>query len=526
MFSEYKKLNLSKICSETNSFGKKNQIFQKSVDSKNKNNRFVFYEGPPSANGMPGIHHVMARLVKDVFCRYQTLCGRRVERRAGWDTHGLPVELSVEKDLGINKEDIGVKISVSEYNEACKKTVMKYTEPWNKLTNEMGYWVDLENPYITYKSKYIETVWFLIKRLFDQGVVYKGYTIQPYSPAAGTGLSSHELNQPGCYRVVKDLSAFALFRVIDSEKVITTSKPVFFIAWTTTPWTLFANTGLAINSKIKYVAVETINPYSREEIVVICAQDCLGKVFDGKTEKSILKDQPKSVSSHSVLAQIDGIELVGLKYDQLLKYCLPEESTNKIFSVVDADFVTTNDGTGVVHLAPTFGADDFAVAKKNNLPLMLIKNSNGDIVPIVDLAGKFVGGLGEFSGRFVKTDFCDNKKPSVDVDVVVKLKKEGLLFKSEKYEHSYPHCWRTDKPILYYPLDSWFIKTTKYKDLLIKKNSEINWMPSSTGLGRFQNWLENINDWNLSRSRFGEFLCLFGGLNVVPVLFVLVLLRS
>ena len=502
MFPEYKNLDLSKICSETNELWKKEGVFKRSIDSRSKNNLFVFYEGPPSANGLPGIHHVMARLIKDIFCRYKTLCNYRVERRAGWDTHGLPVELSVEKDLKIKKDDIGKVISIADYNEACKKTVMKYTEVWNKLTESMGYWVDMENPYITYKNKYIETVWFLIKRLFDKRLVYKGYTIQPYSPAAGTGLSSHELNQPGCYRLVKDLSVVVLFRALGFGDIIKTSKPVFFMAWTTTPWTLFANTGLAVGLKIKYVVVETINPHTLEDVVVICAEDCLENLFDEKIKKVILKNRPGSRVFYRIINNFLGEDLVGLKYEQLLPYVQSVDTGGEPFRVVEADFVNTSDGTGIVHLAPTFGADDFSVAKKHNLPLMLVNSSEKKPVPIVDGAGRFVDGLGEFSGRYVKVDFDDSGGGSVDVDVVIKLKKEGRVFKSEKYEHSYPHCWRTDKPILYYPLDSWFIKTTEYRDLLIKKNQEINWKPKSTGEGRFKNWLENINDWNLSRSRF------------------------
>ena len=501
MFPEYKKLDLSKICSDLIVLWEKNNIFEKSVSSRSKKRPFIFYEGPPSANGLPGIHHVMARLIKDIFCRYKTLCGYRVERKAGWDTHGLPVELSVEKDLGIKKDDIGGKISISEYNEACKKTVMRYTESWNQLTQFMGYWVDVESPYITYKNKYMETVWFLLKRLFNKNLIYKGYTIQPYSPAAGTGLSSHELNQPGCYKVVKDLSVFVLFKVIDSSRLLSIAKNVFFAAWTTTPWTLFANTGLAVGKKINYVFLETLNPYTFDEIVVICAEDCVGHLFDKKTEKIIIEKR-HSDSAYKVIHRCVGKDLVGLKYEQLLPYLKPFEMVESAFRVITADFVNTSDGTGIVHLAPTFGADDFLVAKKEGLPLMLTLNDKNQPVPIVDLLGRFVGGLGEFSGRYVKVDFCENEDSSVDVDIVVKLKKLGLAFRSEKHEHSYPHCWRTDKPILYYPLDSWFIKSSEYRDLMIEKNQKINWKPSSTGEGRFQNWLENINDWNLSRSRF------------------------
>ncbi len=499
MFPEHKKLDLAKICFKVNSFWEQESVFKKSIQSKNKKPQFVFYEGPPSANGMPGIHHVMARLIKDIFCRYKTLSGYQVNRKAGWDTHGLPVELSVEKALNIKKEDIGKSISISEYNEECKKTVMKYTEKWNDLTKMMGYWVDVNNPYVTYENKYIETVWFLINRLFNKNLIYKGYTIQPYSPAAGTGLSSHELNQPGCYKMVKDLSATVLFEVNNPELLIKTKKPVFFMAWTTTPWTLFANTGLAVGKKIKYVFIETLNPITFSEVVLICAEDCLSGLFDEKTKKIILQ---KSEFVYKIIKRCSGQELVGLRYDPVLKHTSPLEMADEAFRVVDADFVSTNDGTGIVHLAPTFGSDDFEVAKKNNLPLMLVLDKNEKAVPIVDLSGRFVSGMGEFSGRFVKADLDDDKNPSVDVDVVVMLKKRGLIFKSEKYEHSYPHCWRTDKPILYYPLDSWFIKTTDYKDLMVEKNKSINWKPKSTGEGRFQNWLENINDWNISRSRF------------------------
>ncbi len=497
MFPEYKKLDLKKICDDTGLFWKQENIFEQSINSRPKKKPFVFYEGPPSANGLPGIHHVMARLIKDIFCRYKTLSGYRVERKAGWDTHGLPVELSVEKDLNIKKEDIGKKISIAEYNKACKKTVMKYTKVWNKLTDIMGYWVDVKKPYITYENKYIETVWFLIKCLFDKDLVYKGYTIQPYSPAAGTGLSSHELNQPGCYKLVKDLSAFVLFKLTAPNKIIKTTKSVFFLAWTTTPWTLFSNTGLAVNKNVKYVFLETLNPYTFEEVVVVCAESCVDSIFDEKTKKRIQKKTP-----FNLLYSCLGSDLINLEYEQLLKYTKPLDSTKKAFRVVDADFVNTNDGTGIVHMAPTFGADDFSVAQKHGLPLMLIKNKKNKHVPLVDLTGKLVDGLGEFSGRYVKPAFGGDVENSVDVDIVVKLKKDGLVFRSEKHEHSYPHCWRTDKPILYYPLDSWFIRSTKCRDLMIKKNQEINWKPASTGVGRFQNWLENINDWNLSRSRF------------------------
>ena len=492
MFPEHKNLDLSQICSTINELWEKNGVFEKSVNQRPRDNMFVFYEGPPSANGLPGIHHLMARLIKDIFCRYKTLSGFRVERRAGWDTHGLPVELSVEKELGIKKDDIGKSISISDYNLACKTTVMKYTKEWNRLTKLMGYWVDVESPYITYENKYIETVWFLLKKLFDKKLIYKGYTIQPYSPAAGTGLSSHELNQPGCYRVVKDLSVVALFKVLNHSKIIQTETDVFFMAWTTTPWTLFANTGLAVGKKISYAIIETINPYTKKECFVICAEDLILSIFD-----------KKNTINYRVVKLCLGSDLVDLRYEQLFDYVQPSDNPDGAFRVVSADFVTTSDGTGIVHLAPTFGADDFLVSKKEKLPAMLVPNSEGQAVPIVDLNGFFIDGLGEFSGRPIKPAFGDNdEEESVDVDIVVKLKGMGRAFGSSKYEHSYPHCWRTDKPILYYPLDSWFIQSTKYKDLMIEKNKTINWKPKSTGEGRFQNWLENINDWNLSRSRF------------------------
>jgi isoleucyl-tRNA synthetase len=507
-FPEYKKLDLVNICSETNQFWKNNKIFQKSIDLKKNQKRFVFYEGPPSANGLPGIHHIMARLIKDTFCRYKTLTGHLVERKAGWDTHGLPVELSVEKTLGIKKDDIGKTISIEDYNQECRSSVMKYTAVWNDLTDKMGYWVDVDSPYITYTNKYIESVWFLIKRLYDKSLIYQGYTIQPYSPAAGTGLSSHELNQPGCYKNVKDLSVVALFKV-SGEQVITKGlNNVFFMAWTTTPWTLFSNTGLAVGNKIKYSIIETLNPYTKSAIVVICATDCISSLFNPLLMGVELdtfdhnKISPKNIP-YRIVNEVDGTELVDLRYEQILNYIKPQKNKGVPFRVVSADFVTTKDGTGIVHLAPTFGADDFLVAKKKNLPLMLIKNNEGKDVPLVDLSGRLVSGLGEFSGRFVKSAFDDNHNgESVDIDIAVKLKQDGLIFKTEKYEHSYPHCWRTDKPILYYPLDSWFVKSTQYRDLMIEKNKEINWKPKSTGEGRFENWLENINDWNLSRSRF------------------------
>ena len=507
-FPEHKKLDLAEICSNTYKFWEKNDIFKKSLKVKRGGKRFVFYEGPPSANGMPGIHHIMARLIKDIFCRYKTLTGHIVDRKAGWDTHGLPVELSVEKSLNIKKDDIGSKISIEEYNEECKKTVMKYTSSWNNLTNKMGYWIDVDSPYITYTNKYIESVWYLLKRLYKKDLIYQGYTIQPYSPAAGTGLSSHEINQPGCYKKVKDLSVVALFKVIKHDLSIEHKKELFFMAWTTTPWTLFSNTGLAVNRSVSYSLIETINPYNKNSIYVICASDCIEKWFDPalvcENIELFNKDNIKPRKTpYKILGKLSGKRLVGFKYEQLLPYINSFERNESAFRVVDADFVTTKDGTGIVHLAPTFGSDDFMVAKKHNLPLMLTKAENKKDAPLVDLNGRLCAGLGEFSGRFVKPSYSENpNEESVDVDIVVKLKKEGLAFVSEKYEHSYPHCWRTDKPILYYPLNSWFIRSTEYRELMIKKNQEINWKPKSTGEGRFENWLENINDWNLSRSRF------------------------
>ena len=502
MFKERKSLNLSEISKEIGLFWKKNNTFYKSVNNRPDSKRFVFFEGPPSANGKPGIHHIMARLIKDIFCRYKTLSGYRVERRAGWDTHGLPVELSVEAKLGITKDDIGKKVSVSQYNAECKKTVMQYTEDWNKLTDLMGYWVDTKNPYITYKSKYIESVWYLLKKLNDKGLIYKGYTIQPYSPAAGTGLSSHELNQPGCYKDVKDLSANVMFRLINGKELSGLDLDVFLVAWTTTPWTLFANSALAVGNNIEYLILKTFNPSSLKPCVIVCAKNRVNELFNATVCKKI-KDLTTNIKKpYELIGRCLGKDLVGKSYEQLFKYVKPLEGMSRAFKIINADFVNTEGGTGIVHIAPTFGADDFAVAKKEGIPSILVKDKYNKPSPIVDHNGCFVDGLGPFSGRPVKADFLEDNKQSVDIDIVVILKNMGRCFSSEKYEHSYPHCWRTDKPILYYPLDSWFIKSTKYKDLMIKKNQEINWKPKSTGEGRFQNWLENLNDWNLSRSRF------------------------
>ena len=502
MFPERKSLNLSESSKKIGLFWKKNNTFYKSVNNRPKSKSFVFFEGPPSANGKPGIHHIMARLIKDIFCRYKTLSGFRVERRAGWDTHGLPVELSVEAKLGISKDDIGKRVSVSEYNAECKKTVMQFTEEWNRLTDLMGYWVDTKNPYITYKSKYIESVWYLLKKLNNKGLIYKGYTIQPYSPAAGTGLSSHELNQPGCYKKVKDLSVNVLFRLLDGQDLSGLDLDVFLVAWTTTPWTLFANSSLAVGNNIEYLILRTFNPSSLKPCVVVCAKNRVKELFSPSVCKKIQSLIVDKNTPYELIGSCLGKDLVGKSYDQLFKYVKPLENTSRAFKIINADFVNTEGGTGIVHIAPTFGADDFSVAKKEGIPSILVIDKNNKPSPIVDHNGCFVDGLGDFSGRAVKVDYLDDNKQSVDIDIVVKLKNMGRFFSSEKYEHSYPHCWRTDKPILYYPLDSWFIKSTNYKELMIKKNQEINWKPKSTGDGRFQNWLENLNDWNLSRSRF------------------------
>ncbi|MCL4134566.1 UNVERIFIED_CONTAM: hypothetical protein GTU68_007057 [Idotea baltica] len=452
-FREYKGLDLSKVADETQQFWEENDIFQKSITSRNTNKPFVFYEGPPSANGLPGIHHVMARTIKDIFCRYKTLQGFQVKRKAGWDTHGLPIELGVEKELGITKEDIGKKISVEDYNEACKKAVMRYTDVWEELTRKMGHWVDMNDPYVTYKPKYIESVWWLLKQIYNKDLLYKGYTIQPYSPKAGTGLSSHELNQPGTYQDVELESLPDALKAFDN---------LYMLAWTTTPWTLPSNTALTVGNKIDYVFVSTFNQYTFEPITVILAKKLVAKQF----------------------TECKGSDLIGVKYEQLLQYTLPYQNPENAFRVIAGDFVTTEDGTGIVHTAPTFGADDAVVAKqaKPEIPPMLVLDENGNPVPLVDLQGKFRPEMDEFAGKY--------------------LKEENKAFKVEKYKHSYPNCWRTDKPILYYPLDSWFIKVSDKKDRMYELNQDINWKPKSTGEGRFGNWLKNANDWNLSRSRF------------------------
>ncbi|MEN9337482.1 MAG: hypothetical protein RLZZ500_2469 [Bacteroidota bacterium] len=514
-FTEYKGLDLPVVADEVLRFWKENNVFEQSVTSREGATPYVFFEGPPSANGLPGIHHVMARAIKDIFCRYKTQKGYQVKRKAGWDTHGLPVELGTEKELGITKEDIGKTISVTEYNEACKRTVMRYTDVWNDLTEKMGYWVDMNDPYVTYKSKYMETVWWLLQQIYNKNLLYKGYTIQPYSPKAGTGLSSHEVNQPGTYRDVTDTTIVAQF------KAIAASLPAFlqgfgdvhFLAWTTTPWTLPSNTALTVGPKIDYVVVKSFNQYTFEPIQVILAKPLLGKVFGGKyavaesdADFTNYKPEDKKIP-YAVIAEAKGADLVGIRYEQLLPYVLPYQSPENAFRVISGDFVTTEDGTGIVHTAPTFGADDAKVAKEATpeVPPMLVLDEAGNPVPLVDLQGRFIQGLGDLSGKYVKNEYYnDGEAPekSVDVEIAIRLKEENKAFKVEKYVHSYPHCWRTDKPILYYPLDSWFIKITDVKDRMFDLNDTINWKPKATGEGRFGNWLKNANDWNLSRSRY------------------------
>jgi isoleucyl-tRNA synthetase len=510
-YPEYKTLDLPAVADRILKTWENEKTFEQSIELRKDEKPFVFYEGPPSANGLPGIHHVMARAIKDIFCRYKTLDGYLVNRKAGWDTHGLPVELGVEKELGITKEDIGKTISVEDYNLACRKAVMRYTDVWNNLTERMGYWVDMEDPYITYKSKYMESVWYLLKTLYKKDLLYKGYTIQPYSPKAGTGLSSHELNQPGTYRDVKDTTIVAQFKIVrdeKSEKIFDKAgNEPFFVAWTTTPWTLPSNTALTVGKNITYVLVDTYNQYTEERISVILAKDLLGKYFNPEHENQTSADIKISVKTlpYSVVGVFKGSELLDVKYEQLLPFALPFENADKAFRVIAGDFVTTEDGTGIVHTAPTFGADDAMVAKIAGVPPLLVKDDEGNSIPLVDLQGKFIDKMGEYAGKYVKNEYYDDgDEPdrSVDVEIAIRLKEENRAFKVEKYEHSYPHCWRTDKPVLYYPLDSWFVKSTMVKDELIENNKKINWKPVSTGEGRFGNWLENLQDWNLSRSRF------------------------
>ncbi|MDG2343210.1 MAG: isoleucine--tRNA ligase [Flavobacteriales bacterium] len=508
-FRERKNVNLSEVAKHIQDKWNKENTFKKSVEKRADENSFVFYEGPPSSNGLPGIHHVMARTIKDVFCRYKTLKGFKVNRKAGWDTHGLPVELGVEKELGITKEDIGKKLTIEEYNNACKKAVMKYTDVWNDLTHKMGYWVDTDNPYITYENKYIESVWWLLGQAYKKDLIYKGYTIQPYSPKAGTGLSSHELNQPGCYKTVKDTSVIAQFSLdTGSLKFPFTEKDdVMLLAWTTTPWTLPSNTALAVNSTIDYVLIETFNQYTYLPINVVVAKKLVSSLFGGVyyegSNGSFSKEDKKI--PYNIIKSIKGSELVGLKYHQLMPYALPAENPEKAFQIIHADFVSVEDGTGIVHIAPTFGADDYKAAQNVGIPGLLVEDENEQLVPLVDLKGCFRKEMLEHAGKYVKNEFYNKDavpEKSVDVELAIQLKEQNKAFRVEKYEHSYPHCWRTDKPILYYPLDSWFIKVSSFKNRMVELNKEINWKPKSTGTGRFGNWLENANDWNLSRSRF------------------------
>ncbi|KUJ61548.1 isoleucine--tRNA ligase [Flavobacteriaceae bacterium CRH] len=514
-FTEYKGLDLPTVASEVLDFWKKENIFEKSVTTREGAEPYVFFEGPPSANGLPGIHHVMARAIKDIFCRYKTQKGFQVKRKAGWDTHGLPVELGTEKELGITKEDIGKTISIEEYNEACKKTVMRYTDVWNDLTEKMGYWVDMEDPYVTYKPKYMESVWWLLKQIYDKGLLYKGYTIQPYSPKAGTGLSSHEVNQPGAYRDVTDTTIVAQFKTLPETLpgFLQGFGDIYILAWTTTPWTLPSNTALTVGPKIDYVLVKTFNQYTFEPVNVVLAKNLVGKQFgkgffasEDDADFDKVKNGDKQLP-YKVLAEAKGIDLVEIRYEQLLPYVLPYQNAENAFRVIAGDFVTTEDGTGIVHTAPTFGADDAKVAKeaKPEVPPMLVLDESGTAVPLVDLQGKFTSHLGELAGKYVKNEYYDAgqvPEKSVDVEIAIRLKEENKAFKVEKYVHSYPHSWRTDEPLLYYPLDSWFIKVTDVKDRMFDLNETINWKPKSTGEGRFGNWLKNANDWNLSRSRY------------------------
>jgi len=514
-FAEYKGLDLPKVAEEILEYWKENGIFEKSVSDREGKPSYVFYEGPPSANGMPGIHHVMARTIKDIFPRYKTMKGFQVKRKAGWDTHGLPIELGVEKELGITKEDIGEKISVEDYNAACKKAVMRYTDVWNRMTEQVGYWVDMDDPYITYKSKYMETVWWLLKQIYEKGLIYKGYTIQPYSPKAGTGLSSHELNQPGTYQDVTDTTAVAQFKAVADSlpDFLRDEGDIFFLAWTTTPWTLPSNTALTVGPKIDYVLVETYNQYTYQPMNVVLAKSLISEQFDGKFRQ--VESKPELLEYVSgdkkipfyIVKEFKGRDLVGIQYEQLLPYAQPYQNPENAFRIIAGDFVTTEDGTGIVHTAPTFGADDAQVAKQASpeVPPLLVLDENDNPVPLVDLQGKFRLEMGDLAGKYVKNEYYDlgqEPEKSVDVEIAIKLKEENKAFKVEKYVHSYPNCWRTDKPILYYPLDSWFIKVTDVKDRMVELNNTINWKPKSTGEGRFGNWLANANDWNLSRSRY------------------------
>lgn len=541
-FTEYSQLDLSEVNKEVLKKWDENNVFSRSMTEREGHPSYVFYEGPPSANGMPGIHHVMARTIKDIFCRFKTMKGYQVKRKAGWDTHGLPVELGVEKSLGITKEDIGRTISVAEYNRHCRRDVMKFTKEWGDLTHKMGYWVDLDDPYITYDNRYIETLWWLLKQLYGKGLLYKGYTIQPYSPAAGTGLSSHELNQPGCYRDVKDLTVVGQFKIKEPKPEMTGWGTPYFLAWTTTPWTLPSNTALCIGPKFEYVAVRTYNVYTGEKMTVVLAKDLVQTHFNKKAEGLALEEYKPGdkLVPYKVVGEYRGTDLVGMEYEQLIPWVKPVEVTgnggwreakSKAFRVIAGDFVTTEDGTGIVHIAPTFGADDANVAHLAGIPSLFMINKKGETRPMVDLAGKFylleeldeafvrecvdVEKYKEYQGRWVKNAYdpqftIDGKydekaareAESLDVYLCMMLKQNGQAFKIEKHVHNYPHCWRTDKPVLYYPLDSWFIRSTACKERMIALNKTINWKPESTGTGRFGKWLENLNDWNLSRSRY------------------------
>ncbi|MDP4278037.1 MAG: class I tRNA ligase family protein, partial [Bacteroidota bacterium] len=519
-FSEYSGFDLSQINQEILKKWDDNDVFHKSMEIREGAPSFVFYEGPPSANGMPGIHHVMARSIKDIFCRYKTMKGFQVKRKAGWDTHGLPVELGVEKALGITKEDIGKTISVEDYNAACRKDVMKYTREWEDLTHKMGYWVNMDDPYITYDNRYIETLWYLLKKLYDKGLLYKGYTIQPYSPAAGTGLSSHELNQPGCYRDVKDTTCTAQFKISHPKAEWTTFGDAYFLAWTTTPWTLPSNTALCVGPAITYVAVKTYNPYTGIPMTCILAKDLVQNYFNAKAANLPLDayQTGDKLVPYEVIAEYKGSDLLDITYEQLIPWMNPGEGA---FRVIPGDYVTTEDGTGIVHIAPTFGADDDRVAKTVGIPPMLLTDKDGNKRPMVDPTGKFylledldpdyvaanidAVSYAEYAGRFVKNDYdpsLTENDPTLDIDLCVMLKQQNKVFKIEKHVHTYPHCWRTDKPVLYYPLDSWFIRSTAARERMMELNKTIQWKPTSTGSGRFGKWLENLQDWNLSRSRY------------------------
>ncbi len=510
-YREFKGLDLPAIDKEILTFWEQEKIFDDSIEQRPKDNTFVFYEGPPSANGQPGIHHVMGRTVKDLFCRFHTMQGKRVERKGGWDTHGLPIELNVEKRLGITKEDIGTKITVEQYNLECRTTVMQFKDQWDDITRKMGYWVDLDNPYITFDNNYIESVWWILGQLYNKDLMYKGYTVQPYSPAAGTGLSTHELNMPGCYKNIKDVSVTAQFEVIkdDSSSFLFEghSNKVFFLAWTTTPWTLPSNCAVALGAKINYALVQTYNPYTKDPITVVLAEDLISKYFKPEAADIALDDfeEGSKIIPYKILKTVKGADIEGVHYHQLMPYVQPEEGD--AFRAILGDFVSTEDGTGIVHTASVFGSDDYRVCQQNNVPSILVRKGK-ELLPLVDLQGRFVEEVTDYPGEYVRAEYYSDEIrneegfESTDLKIAVKLKKENKAFKVEKYEHSYPHCWRTDKPVLYYPLDSWFVKTSSLRDRMAELNKSINWKPAHTGVGRFQIWLENLMDWNLSRSRF------------------------